>query len=67
MLIADRTGQIADTVFGTPRIFSTATVWCGVAAYTLQIYCNFSGYSDMAIGSARMIRYNCPRTSGCHT
>ena len=60
LLIADRTGQIADTVFGTPRIFSTATVWCGVAAYTLQIYCDFSGYSDMAIGSARMIGYDLP-------
>jgi alginate O-acetyltransferase complex protein AlgI len=60
LLIADRTGQIADTVFGTPRIFGTATVWCGVAAYTLQIYCDFSGYSDMAIGSARMIGYDLP-------
>ncbi len=60
MLIADRVGEIADTVFGAPRIFSTATVWCGVAAYTLQIYCDFSGYSDMAIGSARMIGYDLP-------
>ncbi len=60
MLIADRVGEVADAVFSTPRIFSGATVWCGVAAYTLQIYCDFSGYSDMAIGSARMIGYDLP-------
>ncbi len=60
ILIADRLGEIADTVFSAPGIFTTATVWCGVAAYTLQIYCDFSGYSDMAIGSARMIGYDLP-------
>ncbi|HEX4644781.1 MAG TPA: MBOAT family protein [Verrucomicrobiae bacterium] len=60
LLIADRMAEISDTVFATPGIFSTATVWCGVAAYTLQIYGDFSGYSDMAIGSARMIGYDLP-------
>ena len=60
MLIADRMAQIADTVFGHPEYFSTATVWFGVIAYTLQIYCDFSGYSDMAIGVARMIGYDLP-------
>ncbi len=60
MLIADRMAEISDVVFATPGIFSTATVWCGLAAYTLQIYCDFSGYSDMAIGSARMIGYDLP-------
>ena len=31
-----------------------------MAAYTIQIYCDFSGYSDMAIGTARMIGYDLP-------
>jgi alginate O-acetyltransferase complex protein AlgI len=35
-------------------------VWAGVLAYTFQIYCDFSGYSDMAIGVARMIGYDLP-------
>lgn len=60
LLIADRMGEIADIVFDRPGIFNAVTVWCGVVAYTLQIYCDFSGYSDMAIGSARMIGYDLP-------
>jgi alginate O-acetyltransferase complex protein AlgI len=60
LFIADRMALVSDTVFATPGIFDTATVWCGVAAYTIQIYCDFSGYSDMAIGTARMIGYDLP-------
>jgi alginate O-acetyltransferase complex protein AlgI len=60
LLIADRMAEISDTIFASPGIFDTATVWCGAAAYALQIYCDFSGYSDMAIGSARMIGYDLP-------
>ena len=53
LLIADRMGQYADMVFngvhgGTiPTLVSS---WLGVLAYTLQIYFDFSGYSDMAVG-----------------
>ena len=53
LLIADRMGQYADMVFngvqaGTvPMMVSS---WLGVLAYTLQIYFDFSGYSDMAVG-----------------
>ncbi|RYF48614.1 MAG: MBOAT family protein, partial [Comamonadaceae bacterium] len=53
LLIADRMGQYADMVFngvhgGTvPTLWSS---WFGVLAYTLQIYFDFSGYSDMAVG-----------------
>lgn len=60
LLIADRMAVIADPVFATPEIFSTPAVWCAVVAYTIQIYCDFSAYSDMAIGSARMIGYDLP-------
>jgi alginate O-acetyltransferase complex protein AlgI len=60
LFIADRLAGTADTVFASPALFDTATTWCGVLAYSVQIYCDFSGYSDMAIGTARMIGYDLP-------
>ena len=61
LLLADRLSTVADPIFATPELYSTATVWLGVLAYTLQIYCDFSGYSDMAVGTAKMIGYDLPR------
>jgi alginate O-acetyltransferase complex protein AlgI len=61
LLIADRVATAADPIFATPEVFSPSAVWLGVVAYTLQIYCDFSGYSDMAIGTAKMIGYDLPR------
>ncbi|HLH52761.1 MAG TPA: MBOAT family O-acyltransferase [Verrucomicrobiae bacterium] len=60
LFIADRLSGIADTFFASPDLFDAASTWCGVLAYTLQIYCDFAGYSDMAIGVARMIGYDLP-------
>jgi alginate O-acetyltransferase complex protein AlgI len=58
LAIADRMGQyFADPVFANPEQFGTATVWIAVIAYALQIYCDFSGYTDMALGSAHMLGY----------
>lgn len=53
LLIADRLGQYADMMFNgvhTGVLPSLYTSWFGVLAYTLQIYFDFSGYSDMAVG-----------------
>jgi alginate O-acetyltransferase complex protein AlgI len=53
MLVADPLGQYADLVFNGVHggvVPSLATAWLGVLAYTLQIYFDFSGYSDMAVG-----------------
>ena len=61
LLIADRVALAADPVFTRPELFSTPAVWLGVLAYTIQIYCDFSGYSDMAVGTAKMIGYDLPR------
>jgi alginate O-acetyltransferase complex protein AlgI len=60
VLIADRLSMIADPIFADPGLYSTPSVWCGLLAYALQIYCDFSGYSDMAIGTAKMIGYDLP-------
>jgi alginate O-acetyltransferase complex protein AlgI len=59
--IADQSGTIADRVFALPADELSASVaWIGVACYTLQIYYDFSGYSDMAIGLGRMLGFTFP-------
>jgi alginate O-acetyltransferase complex protein AlgI len=60
MVIADRLAPFADTVFACPVAFDSVTVWLSVIAYSLQIYCDFSGYSDMALGTARMMGFELP-------
>ena len=51
VLIANQMGLIADHVFGLdPALLGTAGSWVGAICYTLQIFFDFSGYSDMAIG-----------------
>ena len=60
VLIADRLAGIADPIFKDPELYSGVSIWFGVLSYSLQIYCDFSGYSDMAIGTAKMIGYDLP-------
>jgi alginate O-acetyltransferase complex protein AlgI len=60
LLIADRLATFADAVFAHPGIYSTGTIWSAVIAYSLQIYCDFSGYSDIAIGVSRIIGFDLP-------
>ena len=51
VLIANTMGAIADKIFvQDPHTFSHVTAWLGSIAYTFQLYFDFSGYSDMAIG-----------------
>jgi len=58
MLIANQLGYVADAVFALPSAELTfTTAWLGVLCYTLQIYFDFSGYSDMAIGLGRMLGF----------
>ncbi|MEJ2039369.1 MAG: MBOAT family protein [Desulfosarcinaceae bacterium] len=58
VLIADACGRIADAAFGLdPSVLDTKTAWLGAVAYTLQIYFDFSAYSDMAIGLARLFGF----------
>jgi alginate O-acetyltransferase complex protein AlgI len=55
--LADCMAQFADPVFANPAEFSTLATWVGVIAYAVQIYCDFSGYTDMAIGCAHLLGY----------
>ncbi len=58
VLIANTIGAAAAGIFATPHDQVTMSVaWLGVLAYTLQIYFDFSGYSDMAIGLGRMFGF----------
>jgi alginate O-acetyltransferase complex protein AlgI len=58
VLIANTLGACVDHVFATaPGDVSRPLAWFALAAYTLQIYFDFSGYSDMAIGMARMFGF----------
>jgi alginate O-acetyltransferase complex protein AlgI len=50
LLLANILAQLADEVFSGKAALSAASAWLGVLAYTGQIYFDFSGYSDMAIG-----------------
>lgn len=61
VIIANHMGQQADAIFALDYAnLSTYTAWVGILAYTFQIYFDFSGYSDMAIGIARMIGFKFP-------
>lgn len=60
VLLADRLGEAVDVVFAGPDLYSGLTVWIAVFAYAGQIYYDFSGYSDIAIGAAKMLGYRFP-------
>ncbi|HUN22500.1 MAG TPA: MBOAT family O-acyltransferase [Anaerolineales bacterium] len=61
VLIADNLAFVADLVFSQKiHDISTSLAWLGILAYALQIFFDFSGYSDMAIGIARMLGFHFP-------
>lgn len=62
VIIANQVGAQADIIFnqGDFNNLSTSTAWLGILAYTFQIYFDFSGYSDMAIGLGRMMGFRFP-------
>ncbi len=60
LLIADQMGIFVDAVFAEAGAYSPLTVWSAVIAYSLQIYCDFSGYSDMAIGMSKIVGIDLP-------
>jgi alginate O-acetyltransferase complex protein AlgI len=60
VLIANQIGEQVDIVFSQVDTLSTYASWVGVIAYSIQIYFDFSGYSDMAIGLGKMMGFNFP-------
>ncbi len=59
-ILADRLGQIADRNFSHLARLSNANAWVCILSYSLQLYFDFSGYSDMAVGLARMFSIEFP-------
>ena len=69
VIIANALGEFADHVYGNevlklealhPANLSAATAWLAALSYTFQLYFDFSGYSDMAIGLGRMLGFHFP-------
>lgn len=61
LLIADPLGGVVDTLYRPGAELSTLSAWVGALCYSFQIYFDFSGYTDMAIGMARMMGFRFPR------
>ncbi len=59
-LVADHVAQFADWVFDDPAAYSGAENAAAVAGYAIQIYCDFSGYSDISIGLAALVGIRLP-------
>jgi alginate O-acetyltransferase complex protein AlgI len=59
-LFADHLSIFVDQVYRSPEIYSAGTLWLAVAAYSMQIFCDFAGYSLMAIGAARVLGFELP-------
>ncbi|MEL6159073.1 MAG: MBOAT family O-acyltransferase [Cyanobacteria bacterium J06623_5] len=55
--VSDNLAPIVDRYFAEPQAFDALSSWIGVLSYTAQIYCDFSGYSDMAIACAGLLGY----------
>ncbi len=56
--IADRMALYVDPVFAAPTAHGTLTLWLAAIAYAIQVYCDFSGYSDIALGLAHLFGYH---------
>jgi alginate O-acetyltransferase complex protein AlgI len=57
LAVADRMALYARPVFESPDQYGSSAVWLATVAFALQIYCDFSGYTDMALGTANLLGY----------
>lgn len=60
VLIADHVAPLANALYSHPRDFGFIAAWLGSLCYAMQLYFDFSGYSDMALGLARMFSIQFP-------
>ena len=67
LVIADQVAGNVNLIFSAPTQFDGLTLLQGLLGYAVQIYCDFSGYADMAIGCARILGTDFPRTSKCRS
>ncbi|WNJ19781.1 MBOAT family O-acyltransferase [Pontibacter sp. G13] len=55
IVISDRLAMVVDAVYADPESYQGFGIWMGMLMFGFQVFCDFSAYTDMAIGSARMI------------
>ena len=55
VVIADRLAMVVDRTFGHTAESSSLALFIGAVFYSFQIYCDFSGYSDIALGAAKVM------------
>ncbi|TGM42819.1 MBOAT family protein [Leptospira biflexa] len=60
MVLADHLAEVSDLVFAHPLEMSSRSLWLGMFSYSLQIYCDFSGYTDIAQGAALLFGFRLP-------
>ena len=58
--IADALAPFVDRYFAAPESFTAGSAWVAITFYSIQVYCDFSGYTDMALASARLLGYELP-------
>ncbi len=61
LVFADNVATFVDPVFKAPALYDTATLWLAMGGYSLQIFCDFAGYSLMAIGLGRVLGFTLPQ------
>jgi len=61
VLVADNVAVMVDAVYATPEAWPSIIIWIATIGFAVQIYCDFSGYSDIAIAVARILGFDLPR------
>lgn len=65
MVIADRLAVLVNTAYAAPEEFTGFQLLFAALCYSVQIYCDFSAYSDMAIGAGRILGFRLPKNFDC--
>jgi len=58
--VSDNLAPFVDRYYAAPEAFDALSGWCAVLGYSIQVYCDFSGYSDMAIACGVLLGYRLP-------
>jgi len=58
IVIADNASAIVNDIFGHYSSYNSSTLLLGIVLYTFQIYCDFSGYSDIAVGTSKLLGFD---------
>ncbi|PJZ51968.1 MBOAT family O-acyltransferase [Leptospira adleri] len=60
VVLSDNVSPIVDLIFANPENYGTAALWLAATLFMIQIYCDFSGYTDMAYSAALLLGYELP-------